>query len=250
MKGAHDVVVAFQREHVIPHCPQCSRPCCALTDVVLDLSFAEVKGLYRITSSKKDFDRALPSSIRTQGGRYYAHGSPCPAFDTTAQTCRVYATSTKPVGCSDFPVYEDGDAVTEDDTHADTAAVTEAEPEKQPLSEGEAVAVAQTEKTGESEAVVDAVTERTGDSEADAQPEAEAHSEKEAVALAAAEADAAPEGEVEDDAHGDGLPLRDTHAVALLGIHAQQLLDFGQTTALFFVDATLPLARAPDLDCA
>ncbi len=114
MKGAHDVVVAFQREHVIPHCPQCSRPCCALTDVVLDLSFAEVKGLYRITSSKKDFDRALPSSIRTQGGRYYAHGSPCPAFDTTAQTCRVYATSTKPVGCSDFPVYEDGDAVTVD----------------------------------------------------------------------------------------------------------------------------------------
>lgn len=114
MKGAHDVVDAFQREHVIPHCARCSRPCCALTDVVLDLSFAEVKGLYRITSAKRDFDRALPSSIRTQGGRYYAHGAPCPAFDTTAQTCRVYGTATKPEGCSDFPVYEDGDAVTVD----------------------------------------------------------------------------------------------------------------------------------------
>jgi Fe-S-cluster containining protein len=114
VKGAHDVVVAFQREHVIPHCPRCSRPCCALTDVVLDLSFAEVKGLYRITSSKKDFDRALPPSIRTQGGRYYAHGVACPAFDTTAQSCRVYGTTTKPQGCSDFPVYEDGDAVTVD----------------------------------------------------------------------------------------------------------------------------------------
>ena len=114
MKGARDVVDAFQREHVIPHCTQCSRPCCALTDVVLDLTFAEVKGLYRITSSKKDFDRALPPSIRSQRGRYYAHGSPCPAFDTSAQTCGVYGTTTKPQGCSDFPVYEDGDAVTVD----------------------------------------------------------------------------------------------------------------------------------------
>lgn len=114
MTGADDVVAAFQREHVIPHCTRCSRPCCALTDVVLDLSFAEVKGLYRISSSKKAFDRALPPSIRTQGGRYYAHGSPCPAFHTTAQTCGVYGTSSKPQGCSDFPVYEDGEAVTVD----------------------------------------------------------------------------------------------------------------------------------------
>ncbi len=99
---------------MIPHCPRCSRPCCALTDVVLDLSFAEVKGLYRITSSKKAFDRALPPSIRAQGGRYYAHGNPCPAFDLTSQTCGVYGTDLKPRGCSDFPVYEDGDAVTVD----------------------------------------------------------------------------------------------------------------------------------------
>ena len=35
---------------------------------------------------------------------------------------------------------------------------------------------------------------------------------------------------------------RHPHAVALLGIHAEQLLDFGQTTALGIVDATLPLA--------
>jgi len=114
MKSAAAVIASFQREHVIPHCPRCSHPCCALTDVVLDLSFAEVRGLYQITSSKKVFERALPSSIRAQGGRYYAHGAPCPAFDTAAQSCRVYGTATKPRGCSDFPVYEDGDAVTVD----------------------------------------------------------------------------------------------------------------------------------------
>ncbi len=116
MKGTvvAGVVAAFQRERVIPHCPRCSRPCCALTDVVLDLSFAQVQGLYQIASSKKAFDRALPPSIRTQGGRYYAHGAPCPAFDTAAQSCRVYGTATKPQGCSDFPVYEDGEAVTVD----------------------------------------------------------------------------------------------------------------------------------------
>jgi hypothetical protein len=81
---------------------------------VLDLSFVEVKALYRITSSKKVFDDALPSTIRAQGGRYYAHGAPCPAFDTASHRCGVYATTTKPRGCSDFPVYEDGDAVTVD----------------------------------------------------------------------------------------------------------------------------------------
>jgi Fe-S-cluster containining protein len=114
VKGVADVVADFQREVVIPHCPQCVRPCCALTDVVLDLSFAEVRGLYQITSSRRDFDRALPSSIRTQNGRYYAHGAPCPAFHTTTHSCRVYGTRTKPRGCSDFPVYEDGDVVTVD----------------------------------------------------------------------------------------------------------------------------------------
>jgi hypothetical protein len=114
VKVADAVVSDFQRDVVIPHCPRCSRPCCALTDVVLDLSFGEAKSLYRIASSKKEFDRALPSSIRRQGGRYFAHGSPCPAFNTAAQTCGVYGTSTKPQGCSDFPVYRDGDAVTVD----------------------------------------------------------------------------------------------------------------------------------------
>jgi Fe-S-cluster containining protein len=73
-----------------------------------------VQRLYRITSSKRAFDAPLPPSVRTRDGRYYAHGAPCPAFESTTQTCRVYATSTKPPGCSDFPVYEDGDAVTVD----------------------------------------------------------------------------------------------------------------------------------------
>ncbi len=109
-----DLVDAFQREVVLPHCPRCARPCCALTDVVLDLSFAQASALYRIGSSKPSADAALPASLRRQGGRYYAHGAPCPAFDQASHRCGVYGTATKPQGCSDFPVYEDGDVVTVD----------------------------------------------------------------------------------------------------------------------------------------
>jgi Fe-S-cluster containining protein len=103
---------AWERDVVIPHCRQCSRPCCGLTDVVLDLSPREVHTLYRIGTSTKDQD--LPATIRRQGQRFYAHGQPCPAFDTSSHRCAVYDTDEKPAGCSDFPVYADGDGITAD----------------------------------------------------------------------------------------------------------------------------------------
>ncbi|MDP2341706.1 MAG: YkgJ family cysteine cluster protein [Deltaproteobacteria bacterium] len=105
---------AFEADVVVPHCCACERPCCGLTDVVLELSFPQVQALYSITKKKREFDAALPSMIRRQGDRYYAHGEPCPAYETKTQLCKVYATSTKPQSCSDFPVYDDGDAVTAD----------------------------------------------------------------------------------------------------------------------------------------
>lgn len=104
---------AFEADVVVPHCVRCARPCCGLSDVVLELSFAQTQRLYSITSSKKDFDAALPSMIKKQGDRYYAHGEPCPAYGADKR-CGVYSTSTKPQSCSDFPVYDDGDAVTAD----------------------------------------------------------------------------------------------------------------------------------------
>lgn len=103
---------AWERAVVIPHCRQCARPCCALTDVVLDLSANEVHALYRIGPATKDND--LPSTIRRQGKRFFAHGAPCPAFDTGSHRCAVYDTDDKPLGCSDFPVYADGDGITAD----------------------------------------------------------------------------------------------------------------------------------------
>jgi Fe-S-cluster containining protein len=103
---------------IIPHCPSCSRPCCRLTDLVLDLDWTEVQTLYRIGSSKRAFDAKLrdgsgPTSIRAQDGRYFAHGEPCPAYGAD-QRCGVYNTKAKPIGCSDFPVYIDGDVVVAD----------------------------------------------------------------------------------------------------------------------------------------
>ena len=105
---------AFEADVVVPHCPACSRPCCGLSDVVLELSFPQEQRLYAITRPQKDFDAALPPMIRKQGGAYFAHGAACPAFDTHSHRCGVYGTDAKPQSCSDFPVYDDGDAVTAD----------------------------------------------------------------------------------------------------------------------------------------
>lgn|GEM_PF-894212 len=100
----------WERDVVIPHCAVCTRPCCALTDVVLDLSAAEAETLYRITPSSPK----LPPTVQASGGRFYAHGAPCPAFATSTQRCAIYDTGRKPKGCADFPVYADDDVVTAD----------------------------------------------------------------------------------------------------------------------------------------
>ena len=100
---------AFESDVVIPHCSVCTRPCCALTDVVLDLSLREATALYAIEKA-----RPLPAALRRHQGRFFAHGTPCPAYDVGGHRCRVYGTPAKPQGCSDFPIYADGDVVTID----------------------------------------------------------------------------------------------------------------------------------------
>lgn len=109
----------YQERAVIPHCRVCARPCCKLEDLVLDLDWRRARALYQIKGTRGAFDRALhdgsgPTDIKEAHGRYYAHGKPCPAYDDVTKGCRVYGTDTKPEGCSDFPVYRDGDVVTAD----------------------------------------------------------------------------------------------------------------------------------------
>jgi Fe-S-cluster containining protein len=110
---------SYQERAVIPHCRVCARPCCKLDELVLDLDWRRTQKLYRIGTSRRAFDRSLhegtgPAHIREAQGRYYAHGAPCPAYDEEGRGCRVYGSDLKPEGCSDFPVYRDGDVVTAD----------------------------------------------------------------------------------------------------------------------------------------
>jgi hypothetical protein len=55
-----------------------------------------------------------PEEIRAGDGLYFAHGKACPAYDETGRSCRVYGQEIKPLGCSDFPVYEDRGSVIAD----------------------------------------------------------------------------------------------------------------------------------------
>jgi hypothetical protein len=84
---------------------------------VLELTWARLRGLWGVTTSRAAFDRALargagPPEIRPQDGLYYAHGRVCPAY--RGGRCAVYATRLKPPGCSDFPVYEEDGALVAD----------------------------------------------------------------------------------------------------------------------------------------
>lgn len=114
-----DVANRYQAEVVIPHCRVCSQPCCRLNPLVLELDWQQLKTIWLIDGSRAAFDRRLasgkgPADIRAGNGLYYAHGNPCPAYDASAHACRVYDQPVKPAGCSDFPVYEDGDVIVAD----------------------------------------------------------------------------------------------------------------------------------------
>ena len=110
---------AYQAAIVIPHCAECSKPCCRLDPLVLELDWKQLKTIWRIEESRSAFDQKLcsgkgPEEIRAGDGLYFAHGKACPAYDETGRSCRVYGQEIKPVGCSDFPVYEDGSSVVAD----------------------------------------------------------------------------------------------------------------------------------------
>lgn len=114
-----DVCAAYQAADVIPYCPVCAKPCCKLDKLVLELEWKQVKVLWKLDESRSAFDRRLaagrgPQEIRAADGLYFAHQKPCPAYDDAAHNCRIYGQDLKPVGCSDFPVYEDDGVVVAD----------------------------------------------------------------------------------------------------------------------------------------
>ena len=118
-KALAAAAAAYQAAEIVPHCTACSKPCCRLETLVLELEWKQVKTLWQLDESRPAFDKLLatgkgPTDIREGNGLYYAHGKPCPAYDQACGTCRVYGQDLKPVGCTDFPVYEDGNHLVAD----------------------------------------------------------------------------------------------------------------------------------------
>lgn len=114
-----DVAAQYQQAQVIPHCPNCTKPCCGLSALVLEMEWKQIKFLWKREETRAQFDQLLarqkgPVEIRAANGLYYVHSKPCPAFDQTGVGCRIYDQPLKPAGCSDFPVYEDGNMLTVD----------------------------------------------------------------------------------------------------------------------------------------
>lgn len=110
---------AYQAAKVIHHCAVCESPCCRLDTHVLELEWQQVKVFWQLAESRQQFDKRLasgkgPEEIRAAGGRYFAHRKPCPAYDEAGHSCRVYDQAIKPAGCSDYPVYGDGDCLIAD----------------------------------------------------------------------------------------------------------------------------------------
>ena len=110
---------AYQTADVIPHCPQCAKPCCKLDALVLEMEWKQIKTLWKIADSRAVFDKRLaagdgPQEIRESEGLYFVHSKPCPAYDQAGGSCQIYGQALKPVGCSDFPVYEDRGSIMAD----------------------------------------------------------------------------------------------------------------------------------------
>jgi hypothetical protein len=75
--------------------------------------------LWKISDSRAVFDKRLaagegPQEIRESEGLYFVHSKPCPAYDQAGGSCQIYGQALKPVGCSDFPVYEDRGSIMAD----------------------------------------------------------------------------------------------------------------------------------------
>jgi hypothetical protein len=114
-----EAAAAYQAAHVVQHCSVCTKPCCRLDTLVLELNWKQVKVFWRLDEARAAFDRRLssgkgPEEIRAGNGLYYAHSKPCPAYDEAGHSCRVYDQAIKPAGCTDFPVYGDGDCIIAD----------------------------------------------------------------------------------------------------------------------------------------
>ena len=110
---------AYQTADVIPHCTQCAKPCCKLDALVLEMEWKQIKTLWKVSDSRAVFDKRLaagegPQEIRESEGLYFVHSKPCPAYDQAGGTCQIYGQALKPVGCSDFPVYEDRGSIMAD----------------------------------------------------------------------------------------------------------------------------------------
>ncbi|MBP6188879.1 MAG: YkgJ family cysteine cluster protein [Azonexus sp.] len=110
---------AYQTADVIPHCTQCAKPCCKLDALVLEMEWKQIKTLWKIADSRAVFDKRLaagdgPQEIRESEGLYFVHSKPCPAYDQAGGSCQIYGQALKPVGCSDFPVYEDRGSIMAD----------------------------------------------------------------------------------------------------------------------------------------
>lgn len=110
---------SYQDAHVIHRCARCANPCCRLDTHVLELNWKQVKVFWRLEESRTAFDKRLssgkgPEEIRAGDGLYYIHRKVCPAYDETHRSCRVYDQALKPTGCTDYPVYEDGDCIIAD----------------------------------------------------------------------------------------------------------------------------------------
>lgn len=110
---------SYQNAHVIHRCAGCAKPCCGLESHVLELNWKQVKVFWRLEESRAAFDKRLssgegPEEIRAGDELYYVHRRTCPAYDESLRTCRVYDQALKPVGCTDYPVYEDGDCIVAD----------------------------------------------------------------------------------------------------------------------------------------
>jgi len=90
--------------------------------------------LWGIRTPRGEFDARLaqgggPSEVRTQDGRYYVHGKPCPAYRDAR--CGVYDTDLKPGGCSDFPLYVDDRGVLVADLRCEALSLQQVEAELQ-----------------------------------------------------------------------------------------------------------------------